>query len=144
MIDLAESYGKGPVMMSSIAARQEVSRKYLHALLTSLKESGLVRSIRGAKGGYVLARSPEEIRVIDIFEAVEGVVAVVHCVSDPSLCNRSENCAARRMWAELSEAMYEVLRGKTLAGLVKDTPPGRDSLKAEESSDETHGGQLAG
>ena len=118
MIELAGSYGQGPLMMSEISRRQGVSRKYLHALLTSLKEAGLVRSQRGARGGYELAHPPEDILARDIFVALEGDIAVVDCVHDEKLCKRSEHCQAREVWTSLSEAMERVLTGVTLATLA--------------------------
>ena len=81
--------------MSAIADRQALSRKHLHALLTSLKSAGLVDSTRGPGGGFELTRSPARIRLSEILHALEGPLSLVHCVSDKRACVRSNGCAAR-------------------------------------------------
>jgi Rrf2 family transcriptional regulator, cysteine metabolism repressor len=123
MLELADAFGEGPVMMSSISRRQGLSRKYLHALLTALKDAGLVRSLRGAKGGYVLTRAPETIRVSEIFVAMEGTMALVDCVRDPSVCTRSKRCTARKMWKDVNDAMASVLENVSLSDLLLDSGP---------------------
>jgi Rrf2 family transcriptional regulator, cysteine metabolism repressor len=119
MIELADAYGEGPVMMSAISEKQEISRKYLHALLTSLKEAGLVRSVRGAKGGYLLMREPDEILLTEIFEALEGRVAVIDCLDASRRCDRSEHCLSRNVWSDLNDAIVSVLNGYTLGALAR-------------------------
>ena len=122
MIDLAKSYDGNPVpiMMSDIAARQELSRKYLHALLTPLKNAGLVRSTRGAKGGYFLARPPAEITIKEILAALEGELNIVDCIADGANCSRASNCLARGVWKDLNDAIARLLDNVTLHSLVCD------------------------
>jgi Rrf2 family protein len=119
MIDLARHHGEGPVLVRSIAERQEVSSKYLHALLASLKAAKLVRSVRGSGGGYTLARPARDIHVIQILEALEGPIAVVDCVADAEVCNRAETCATRDLWTDLSRAFEDTLTGLTLEELSR-------------------------
>ena len=119
MIDLAQAYGEGPVLVRSVADRQEVSSKYLHALLGTLKSAGLVRSVRGSGGGYALARHPSEVRLTEIVEALEGPLSVVDCVADEALCRRSASCAVRDVWLTVSEAVTDVLSSLTLEELVE-------------------------
>ncbi len=119
MIELGHAYGGDPIRMSDIAERQEFSRKYLHALLTSLKEAGLVEARRGAQGGYVLTKNPSKIRVSDIFEALEGKISVVDCLTQKDSCTRIEGCETRDMWKTLNNAVVKVLRGTTLADLLE-------------------------
>ena len=119
MIDLARHHGEGPVLVRSIAERQEVSSKYLHALLASLKAAKLVRSVRGSGGGYTLARPDQDIHVIQILEALEGPIAVVDCVADAEVCNRAETCATRDLWTDLSRAFEDTLTGLTLEELSR-------------------------
>ena len=88
MIELAQANGDEPMLMGEIAKRQDFSRKYLHTLLTSLKGAGLVKSVRGAKGGYLLNKPAEEIQVAQIFHALEGSSAVVNCLDDEESCRR--------------------------------------------------------
>ena len=120
MIELAHAFDSDetPVMMGDIAERQEISRKYLHALLTSLKHAGLVRSTRGAKGGYTLARPPSNIKVSDIFIALEGTLAIVDCLHDPGTCKRGEDCPSRAVWSDLNNAIFRLLDGMTLRQLA--------------------------
>jgi Rrf2 family protein len=124
MLDLARAFGQRPVPMSEIAERQGLSRKYLHSLLAALKDAGLVRSIRGAHGGYELARAPAEIEVSDVMRATEGELSIVDCVSDKDACPRTEECEARRLWGALNEAMERVLDGLTLDDLAEGRPIG--------------------
>ena len=118
MVDLAQHQGEGPLLMQAIADRQGVSRKYLHALLTSLRAAGMVRSVRGSGGGYVLARRPADLPVLDILEALEGSLDISDCVRYAGTCERSSECARHDIWAELSRAMASWLHGLTLADLV--------------------------
>lgn len=117
MLELAVGYGDGPILMSTISENQEVSRKYLYALLSSLKAAGLVRSVRGTGGGYVLARKPSEITLGDIIRALEGSLCLVDCVDDESVCDRSSACVAREVWQKLSTRIEQFLNGMTLADL---------------------------
>jgi len=118
MFELAQSFGEGPVLMSAIAERQGLSRKHLHALLTSLKSAGLVRSIRGPGGGFVLSKAPGEIRLSEVLRALEGPLALVHCVMDRQACDRVNQCAARNVWQELSGTIEEALNSVTLEDLL--------------------------
>ncbi len=118
MLDLALRYGQGPVLVRNIAERQGVSSKYLHALLSSLKAAKLVRSVRGSGGGYSLARSPEEICVSEVLEALEGPFSIVDCVLDLSVCDRTQQCAVRDVWAELNAAIEGSLSKITLSELL--------------------------
>ena len=104
--------------MSVIAERQDLSRKHLHSLLTSLKSAGLVRSIRGPGGGFVLTKVPGEIRLSAVLYALEGPLTLVHCVPDRRACDRVSRCAARKVWQRLTGAIEEVLEGATLQDLV--------------------------
>ncbi len=118
MIDLAGYYGEGPVLVRSVAERQGISSKYLHALLASLKSAGLVRSLRGSGGGYSLAKAPDTIRVSEILEALEGPVSIVDCVNEAGLCERAQGCVAREIWGQLNEAIENVLEGLSLQDLL--------------------------
>lgn len=111
-----------PVMMGHIAQRHDISRKYLHALLTVLKQAGLVRSTRGAKGGYCLSRSPQEIKVSDIVNAPEGDFAVVECLADSALCARARDCRARVAWEGLNASIGALLERVPLGHLVGTNP----------------------
>lgn len=118
MVELAERFGQGPVRLSEVAQRQEISEKYLESLLAILRSNGLVRGQRGARGGYMLTRSPEEITLRDIYESLEGREALVPCTLDVESCPRHTDCVTQEVWAELYEVTMHVLETKTLADLV--------------------------
>ena len=118
MLELARAFGQAPVLMSTVAERQGVSRKYLHTLLTALKAAGLVRSVRGAGGGFILTRPPEEISLSEILRVLEGPLSLVDCVADKRACDRSNHCPARRVWQELADAIKNVLDNVTLGDLA--------------------------
>jgi Rrf2 family protein len=119
LIELALRYGDGPVQLASIARRQGISRKYLEQLMVRLRKAGLVRSFRGVQGGYALARSPSDIRIHEVVEALEGNFAPVACLDEPEKCDRSARCASRDFWKDLYDAMEKVLRSRTLQDLAE-------------------------
>ena len=118
MLDLAVAQGDSPVLVQSIAERQQLSKKYLENLLIALKSAGLVRSVRGAKGGYLLARNPEEITIEAISTALEGPLVLADCVAHPGGCDRLEECATQELWASMTNALTDILRHTTLADIV--------------------------
>ena len=119
MLHLAVHYGQGPLPVKKIADRMDVSSKYLDHLMTTLKTTGLIRSIRKAHGGYTLTRSPKEIRLSEIVRALEGSIAPVDCVDDAEVCDRADFCTARDLWKKMQEAMDNVLESMTLDEMAK-------------------------
>ncbi|HUU00063.1 MAG TPA: Rrf2 family transcriptional regulator [Myxococcota bacterium] len=119
MIELALRNGQGPVVMGKIAKSQGISRKYMHSLLTSLKSAGLVHSVRGASGGYVLAELPEKITAGEVVKALEGPFALVDCVTDSSVCDRVDSCVTREVWKQVGEAAEKVLSDITIGQLAE-------------------------
>jgi len=118
VLELAENYGKGPIQLKIIAQHQEISAKYLEQLMTILKSAGIVNSVRGSKGGYVLVKAPEQIKLSDIFHCLEGPVVTVDCVENKSYCTRTNDCVARQIWVEVQKAVMDVLQSITLQNLV--------------------------
>ena len=118
VLELAENYGNGPLQLKIIAQHQEISVKYLEQLMAVLRSAGFVRSIRGSKGGYLLAKAPEQIKLSDIFHCLEGPVVTVECVENESYCTRTNDCVARQIWAEVQKAIMGVLQSITLQNLV--------------------------
>ena len=118
ILELAENYGKGPLQLKVIAEHQEISVKYLEQLMAVLKSAGLVQSVRGSKGGYVLAKTPGQIKVSDCFNCLEGPVITTECVDNNNFCPRTADCVARRLWAEVQNAIMAVLQSITLQNLV--------------------------
>jgi Rrf2 family cysteine metabolism transcriptional repressor len=119
LLDLALQKGEEPVPLKDIAQRQQISLLYLEHLIAPLIAAGMMRSTRGRRGGVCLARSPEEIRLSEVIELLEGSTAAVDCVSDPKACSRSEICTTRDIWTELKKAMDGVLESITLQDLVE-------------------------
>jgi len=119
MVDLALHVDEGPVPREDIAARQEISSPYLAQLFAKLAKAGLIESVKGPGGGYVLARSPREIRAGDIIRAVEEPLAPVFCVNSQSeaRCHRMEGCVTRLLWKQLGHQIAQVLDSVTLEEL---------------------------
>jgi Rrf2 family protein len=118
LVDIALNSNGGPVLLKDIAKRQDVSAQYLEHLVAPLIRAGVLRSIRGAKGGIALAKPPEEIRLSRVIEVLEGSVAPVECVDNAALCARSGQCVARDVWGEIKAAIMEVLESITLKDLM--------------------------
>jgi len=118
IIELAGGYGREPLQIKTIAEHQEISVKYLEQLMATLKSAGLVRSFRGSKGGYKLTRTPTEIKLSEVFNALEGEVITTQCVEDETLCNRSADCVTRKLWSQVQAAIKNVLDSRTLQDLV--------------------------
>ena len=118
MLDLALNYGKEPIVLSAIARRQGVSEQYLEQLIGPLKVAGLVRSVRGPNGGFMLTKSPSLIRISDVIRAVEGSTALVECVDDPQVCSRADECLIRGVWVKATEAINSVFDSTTLQDLM--------------------------
>ena len=119
MLDLA-IYGNGePVSLKDVAGRQKISDKYLEQIVTPLSRAGLVRSVRGAGGGYLLTRLPGEYTVGDILRPLEGDLAPVECATDAQFCHRCEECVTVALWQEIHKAVSQVVDNTTLADLVE-------------------------
>lgn len=119
MLDLAQHFGEGPILVKDISRREEFSDRYLEQILIPLKVAGLVRVVRGARGGFSLARPPSEIKLLEIIQIVEGSTAPVDCVDDARVCSRSDLCVTREVWAEMKAAIDTVLESITLQDLLE-------------------------
>ena len=118
LVDIALNSDGGPVLLRDIAKRQDISAQYLEHLVAPLIRAGILRSIRGAKGGIALAKPPEEIRLSGVIEVLEGSVAPVECVDNAALCARSDTCVTRDVWVEIKAAVVGVLEPLTLKDLM--------------------------
>lgn len=121
MIQMASNQGNGPMATHEIARLQNLSERYLEQLFIPLKQAGLVKSIRGSQGGYILGREPEKISVGDIIRVLEGPLAPVNCVNEtnPEACDRSSTCVTRPIWTQVRDAITQVLDSYSLADLVE-------------------------
>ena len=128
ILELAMEYGKGPLQIKIIAERQEISNKYLEQIMAILKSVGLVRSIRGAIFGYILAKEPKNVQISDIFIALEGPLVTVDCIDHPEFCTRCTDCVTRHVWTEIQDSIMKVMNSITLQDLVDKSLTGKDTL----------------
>src|ERR671939_1283669 len=123
VIELARHYGQGPVQCAEIAARQKIPEAYLDQLLSSLRRTGLVRSVRGPHGGHELARDPRQLTLGDVVTALEGPVVPHEFVHEPSSDAEGTDwwaaCAVRNAWLEAAEASQRVLDRTTIQDLLE-------------------------
>jgi Rrf2 family cysteine metabolism transcriptional repressor len=121
LTDIAIHTTEGPMVLRVIAERQKISESYLEQVFTLLRKSGLVRSIRGAQGGYELSRPAEDISVGEILRVLEGPIVPVHCVdrsNSRSECESEKHCITRHFWEELRDTLNNFLDRTTLQDLV--------------------------
>lgn len=114
------TWGGEPVSLRTIAKRQLISHQYLEQIFAELRRAGIVDSVRGARGGYLLARPLAEIHALEVVEVLEGSVAPVRCIEDASNCLETGHCSTEALWRRVDSAVREVLKETTLADLVKE------------------------
>ena len=119
MLELALRHKDGAISIKDIAATQDISPKYLVQIITSLKAAGLVTSVRGSGGGYVLSRPPSQITLGEIIRTLEGSIAPVHCVNNHESCPRTDLCITHDVWVQIKDAMDNVLNSLDLESMVK-------------------------
>ena len=119
MLELAIHYDSGPVFLKDIAKAEEISEKYLSQIIIPLKTAGLVNSFRGARGGYILAKSPLKINLKDVVEVLEGGLDLLNCIKNPSNCSRVSGCTTRDVWNLLGETIAQKLQAITLDELAR-------------------------
>ena len=118
ILQIADAHGGGPVPVSAIAQTQEISSKYLEQVIGALRRAGLVTSRKGVRGGYTLVREPAAITLWEIISALDNQTALVDCVLEPEVCDRSDDCLTRSIWTLLSRRMEEFWTSFTLADLL--------------------------
>ncbi|NIM58029.1 MAG: Rrf2 family transcriptional regulator [Candidatus Aminicenantes bacterium] len=121
MLNLAQNYNNGnhSVILKSISDEEEISIRYLEQIIIPLKIARLVKSIRGAGGGYTLSRAPSEIRLSEILHALEGSCCLVDCIEDNDYCNRIPICATFEVWKEATNMLKSYFDGITLQDLIE-------------------------
>ncbi|QEN08626.1 Rrf2 family transcriptional regulator [Oceanispirochaeta crateris] len=119
MVNLAWNYHQGPMQLNEISRKEDISEKYLSQIVITLRGAGLIRSVRGAHGGYLLTRDPQEISLRNIVEVMEGGLDIVDCLSDEQNCSRSGQCITRDVWNKVSAAIKESLEEISLDELAK-------------------------
>ena len=135
LLDLARHQGNQPVQLKEIAGRQNISLPYLEHIITPLVGAGIVRSTRGVRGGLRLSRRPDELKLSEVVQLLEGVTTPVDCVNDPESCDRSDLCVTREVWGEIKTAIDNTLNSITLQDLM-------DREKRKETSAENTGNRV--
>ncbi|RKX76294.1 MAG: transcriptional regulator [Spirochaetes bacterium] len=118
LVRIALSADKQLVSIGNIAEKEKISKKYLENIFNLLKRSKIVQSTRGPVGGYRLARTPEELTIYDILDAVQGPLASPSCILDPLSCDRTSKCGSRKLWKEFQNHIDDFLKSKTLAQVM--------------------------
>ena len=134
MVALAKHYGDGPVSINIVAKESLVPYAYLEQLIVPLRKAGLVESKRGAQGGYTLTRSPELVRVGEVYRVMEGPVAPMDCVSeDPAdqTCPLIDGCETRPVWLRVRDSIVDTLDSMTLADLVRKPKERRPAVAVD-------------
>jgi Rrf2 family protein len=121
LVDLARHDDQAPIQIGEISKRQGISVKYLEQLIRPLKKAGYVTSVRGAKGGHLLAIKPEKIKLGDIVRLFETHTDLVECISSPEKCDMSDECRVRLVWQEATHVLYKKLDSTSIADLAKET-----------------------
>ena len=120
MYELACRYGNGPVSIKEIAEKQNFSYSYMEQLFSTLKKAGLIVSLRGATGGYILSREPRDISVGEIIRALEGPIELADCVGGPEgyVCRKSGECVTRGLWMEIRDSINNIIDNRSLQDLM--------------------------
>ena len=119
MLELTKNYGKGPVSMNEIAKNQNIPIKYLEQLILPLKKAMLIKSVRGPKGGHMLAKSPDEINLWEILNLLESEFMFTDCVGNEYVCENAEDCLIRPVWEKAYEGLVQLFQETTLADIVR-------------------------
>nr|WP_330386650.1 Rrf2 family transcriptional regulator [Peptostreptococcus russellii] len=120
MFELALSSNGEPVSLKYIAKKQGMSDQYLEQIFSILKKAELVKSVRGAQGGYYISKEASEITVADILKVLEGDMAFTECLLDKDLCGNFDSCATKYVWAKIKESIEEVTNSISLQDMIDD------------------------
>jgi Rrf2 family protein len=119
LLDLAQHEGEKPVQLKDIAGRQNISLHYLEHIIAPLVGAGIIRSTRGARGGLQLTRNPNDVKLSEVIQLLEGTTAPVDCIENPESCKRADLCATRDIWCEVKRVIDAMLDSVTLQDLVE-------------------------
>lgn len=124
VVEIARRFGKGPITIKEIADRQGISFSYLEQILHKLGKAGMIESVRGPAGGYLLARKPSELTIGDIVRTLEGPIALSHCLEpgESEECSQTDACVARMVWAQVGAKIEEALDSITFEDLLQQHP----------------------
>lgn len=120
LIDIAQKSGDNPRLIREIAESQGISEKYVANLILKLKKQGMLVSTLGVHGGYSLNKSPKEITLLEIFEAMEGRLSILRCIECPNSCKKAKVCKARMAWRGINKKIAKILEDTTLAEIMNE------------------------
>lgn len=126
VMDLCLNSNGDYVSLVSIAERQNISKNYLEQVFSALRKTGIVKSVKGAQGGYLLNGKPSEISIGSILRALEGDLSVVK--EDTDRLNKMEICIKRNLWDKIDRKLYEIIDGMTLEDLINEYSKGSESI----------------
>ncbi|MEG0050716.1 MAG: Rrf2 family transcriptional regulator [Terrisporobacter sp.] len=129
IFELALHVDEGPVPLNVIASKQKIPEQYLEQIFSTLKKSKLIRSVRGAQGGYLMNKNPKEITVGDVLTVLEGPVALSQCIIDEGCCENSNDCSTKLVWEKLKKGIEDVLNSITLQDMIDDYNSRSDNIK---------------
>ena len=119
LVEIGRNYGVGPTKRRVISRSQDISDSYLENILITLRNAGIIDTIRGARGGYVLVKDPSQITLFEVVKALEGSLAPVDCLDNSDLCERVNGCVTREVWYKVQVAKENVLKEVTLKELIE-------------------------
>lgn len=140
MFEIARGYEKGPITIREISERQDVSVAYLEQILNTLRKAGLVNSVKGPGGGYVLSNPPDSVSIGAILRELEGPVAITSCLDPKEGCMRVDGCVTHLLWKALGENIGKFLDGMTLRDLLESN---RVTMTSGKAGKEKHGKDIA-
>ena len=118
MLELAKNYGKGPISMSDISRNLDIPIKYLEQLIIPLKKADLINSVRGPKGGHMLAKAPNEVNLWNVLTLLETKFSFVDCLTDQNACDSTENCPIRPIWGKAFQGMTKLFKETSLRDVL--------------------------
>ena len=118
MLELAKNYGKGPISMSDISRNLDIPIKYLEQLIIPLKKADLINSVRGPKGGHMLAKAPNEINLWNVLTLLETKFSFVDCLTDQNACDSTANCPIRPIWGKAFQGMTKLFKETSLKDVL--------------------------
>ena len=121
LVELATHQNNGPLPVGQISKNQDITVKYVEQLVRPLKKAGLIKSVRGPKGGHLLAQPPEKISLGQVVRILERHNDLIDCIDSPESCRRASQCAVREAWSEASRCLFEKLDAIHIADLVRST-----------------------
>ncbi len=119
LLDIALHSDGGVISLVDIAHRQEISPSYLEQIILSLQTAGIVRSIRGRRGGFTLTKPPSKIKLEEVIRSLERTLAFSDCIDNPEICHRRKHCATSELWSRLTKSFMRELNAYTLDDLIK-------------------------